>query len=99
MMCLSLNVAVVVAAVGAIIVDDNGGGANEAVRGDDGITLNTYTNMAFSGPPASTTVLPSTSFLIPGDQPGSAELVGSIAFPPHGAVYHFDCRWEKVDIL
>jgi hypothetical protein len=59
----------------------------------DGITLNTYTNMAFTGTPATTSVIQSTSFLIPsGGVPGSAELVGTIAFPQEGAVYHFDCR-------
>ena len=95
MMYFLISIAVVVAATAtgsatATLTNK----VNEAmdVHGNDGITLNTYNNMAFSGPPASTTVLPSTSFLIPGDQPGSAELVGTIAFPPEGAVYHFDCR-------
>ena len=33
--------------------------------------------------------------LFPGAEPFSAELVGSIAFPVHGGVYHFDCNWTE----
>ena len=131
-----------------------------ASQGQNGLTLNTYTNMGLHGTPASSTVVDTPSFshsgtktkdpnlqvatlagtsqrallrlqvhpafichlggartccrpvaysltlpspfppflpssFSPGAEPFSAELVGSIAFPVHGGVYHFDCNWTE----
>ena len=61
----------------------------------DGITLKVYNNQGLFGTPASTKVLDSTSFSLPGTAPFSAELVGTVSFPPEGGVYHFDCNMTK----
>ena len=58
----------------------------------DGITLKLYKNQGLFGPPASIFVLNSTSFALPGNTSFSAELVGTVSFPPTGGVYHFACN-------
>ena len=69
-----------------------GDGALEGTAGT-GITLNVYGNMALAGTPLRSTVLNSTAVALPLGAPLSAELVGQVAFPADGAVYHFDCNW------
>lgn len=58
-----------------------------------GLTLNVYDNMGFAGTPISTSVVDTTAFTVPAGKPFSAELIGTISFPPEGHVYNFDCNW------
>jgi hypothetical protein len=62
----------------------------------DGVTLKVYKNMALHGTPASTKVINTTSFSLPATkEPFSAEMTGTLSFPPTGGVYHFDCKWTE----
>jgi hypothetical protein len=63
-----------------------------------GLTLKTYTNMALAGPPATTTVVGTASCSLPGGSPFSAELVGTLAFPPGGGMFHFECTWTNTTV-
>jgi len=51
---------------------------------DGGVTLKTYENMALAGTPATTAVISSTTISLPGGAPLSAELAGTVMFPPSG---------------
>jgi len=73
----------------ALAVGADGAGAGA------GVTLKTYTNMGLFGVPASATILDSAAFALPADKPFSAELSGSLSFPPAGAVYHFACNFTE----
>jgi hypothetical protein len=50
--------------------------------------------MALAGQPATTTIVDTTACSLPGAAPLSAELVGTIAFPQAGGLFHFNCAWS-----
>ena len=61
-----------------------------------GVTLHIYDNMGLAGPPSSTTVINTTAFYMPANKeliPFSAEMIGTLLFPPEGSIYSFVCDW------